>query len=92
MAKTERPAVDLAALGNAAGKTHNPVDVLKHRKQGTSKGRDGRVQVTGWFDPSYRATMKMLAAREGTTLESLMQEAMDMLFVKHKIDRVEVNK
>lgn len=91
MAK-ERPAVDLAALGKAAGKTHNPVKVLEHRKKGTSKGRDGRVQVTGWFDPSYRATMKMLAAREGTTLEALLQESMDALFQKHKIDLIDVKK
>lgn len=86
--KSERPAIDLGALGNTAGKTHNPVKVLEHRKKGTSKGRDGRVQVQGFFTPEYRKTIKMLASRDDTTVEALLQEAMDDLFKKHKMAKV----
>lgn len=78
-----RPKLDVSALGNAAGPTHNPVDVLKHQKKGTSKGRDGRVQVQGFFPPEYRKTIKMLASRDEKTVEALLQEAMDDLFKKH---------
>ena len=86
--KSERPAIDLGALGNTAGKTHNPVTVLEHRKKGTSKGRDGRVQIQGFFDPTYRKTIKMLASREDSTIEALLTEAMDDLFTKHNMTKV----
>jgi len=88
MAKSERPSIDLGALGEKAGKTHNPVTVLEHRKKGTSKGRDGRVQIQGFFDPSYRKTIKMLATRDDTTIEALLLEAMEDLFKKRNMEMV----
>lgn len=87
MAKSERPKIDLASLGSSAGKTHNPVKVLEHRKKGTSKGRDGRVQVAGYYDPSYRVAMKSLAALQDTSVEALLQEAMNDLFEKYKFNK-----
>jgi len=87
MSKTGRPSLDLNSLGESAGKTHNPVEVIKHRKKGTSKGRDGRVQIAGWYDPSYRKGMKALAAMEDTSVEALLQEAMEDLFKKHSFKK-----
>lgn len=87
MAKSGRPGIDLGALGKTAGTTHNPVKVLEHRKKGTSKGRDGRVQIQGYFTPDYRKTIKMLASRDDTTMEALLQEAMDDLFKKHNMPK-----
>ena len=84
--KTRRPEVNLESLGVAAGETHNPIDVLEHRRAGTSKSRVGKKQIQGFFPPAYRQTIKMLAAREGRTVEMLLQEAMHDLFVKHRID------
>ncbi len=84
--KSKRSELNLATLGVAAGETHNPVDVLKHKQAGTSMSRAGKKQIQGFFDPSYRQTIKMLAAREGRTVELLLQEAMDDLFGKHQID------
>jgi len=75
MSKTGRPSLDLNSLGESAGKTHNPVEVIKHRKKGT------------WYDPSYRKGMKALAAMEDTSVEALLQEAMEDLFKKHSFKK-----
>ncbi len=84
--KTKRSALNLESLGAAAEETHNPVDVLEHHRAGTSKSRTGKKQIQGFFDPAYRQTIKMLAAREGRTVEMLLQEAMHDLFTKYQID------
>ena len=84
--KAKRSELNLESLGAAAGETHNPIDVLEHHRAGTSKSRTGKKQIQGFFHPTYRQTIKMLAAREGCTVEMLLQEAMHDLFVKHEID------
>jgi hypothetical protein len=84
--KTKRAELNLESLGAAAGETHNPIDVLEHHRAGTSRSRAGKKQIQGFFHPAYRQTIKMLAAREGRTVEMLLQEAMHDLFVKHQID------
>lgn len=84
--KTKRSELNLKSLEAAAGETHNPVEVLEHRRAGPSKSRTGKKQIQGFFDPAYRQTIKMLAAREGRTVEMLLQEAMRDLFVKYQID------
>ena len=84
--KTKRSELNLESLGAAAGEPHNPIEALEHQRAGTSKSRVGKKQIQGFFDPAYRQTIKMLAAREGRTVEMLLQEAMQDLFVKYQID------
>lgn len=84
--RTKRSELNLESLGAAAGETHNPIDVLEHHRAGTSKSRRGKKQIQGFFHPAYRQTIKMLAAREGCTIEMLLQEAMHDLFAKHHIE------
>src|SRR4051812_44998035 len=44
--------------------------------------RDGRRFLGGHFDPKVVRQMKMLAAEEDTTTQALLEEAVDLLFVK----------
>ncbi len=84
--KTKRSALNLESLGKASGETRNPVDMLEQQQAGTSKSWTGKKQIQGYFAPAYRQTIKMLAAREERSVEMLLQEAMDDLFTKHRID------
>ena len=84
--RAKRSELNLESLGAAAGETRNPVDVLEDQREGTPKSRAGKKQIQGFFPPAYRQTIKILAAREGRTVEMLLQEAMHDLFVKHQID------
>jgi hypothetical protein len=44
--------------------------------------RDGRRFLGGHFAPDVVRQMKMLAAEEDTTTQALLEEALDLLFVK----------
>jgi hypothetical protein len=44
--------------------------------------RDGRRFLGGHFDPKVVRQMKMLAAEEDTTTQALLEEALDLLFMK----------
>jgi len=44
--------------------------------------RDGRRFLGGHFDPAVVRQMKMLAAEEDTTTQALLEEALNLLFVK----------
>ena len=44
--------------------------------------RTGRKLVAGHFDPKVAKQLKLLAAEEETTIQALLEEALDLLFVK----------
>jgi hypothetical protein len=44
--------------------------------------REGRRLIAGHFDPKVAKQLKLLAAEEETTIQSLLEEAIDLLFVK----------
>jgi hypothetical protein len=44
--------------------------------------RTGRTLVAGHFDPKVAKQLKLLAAEEETTIQALLEEALDLLFVK----------
>lgn len=44
--------------------------------------REGRKLIAGHFDPKVAKQLKLLAAEEETTVQNLLEEALDLLFVK----------
>ena len=44
--------------------------------------RDGRRFLGGHFDPKVVRQMKLLAVEEDTTTQALLEEAVDLLFIK----------
>ena len=50
--------------------------------------RDGRRFLGGHFDPKVVRQMKMLAAEEDTTTQALLEEALDLLFLKKGRGRI----
>jgi hypothetical protein len=58
-----------AEPGPAPAKFHRPV-------------RDGRRFMGGHFDPNVLKQMKWLAVEEDTTTQKLLEEAIDLLFIK----------
>jgi len=44
--------------------------------------RVGTKLVAGHFDPRIARQLRMIAAEEDTTVQSLLEEALDLLFVK----------
>jgi hypothetical protein len=50
--------------------------------------RDGRRFLGGHFEPKVVRQMKMLAAEEDTTTQALLEEALDLLFMKKGRGRI----
>lgn len=48
----------------------------------TRPSRNGRKLIAGHFDPKVAKQLKLLAAEEETTIQALLEEALDLLFVK----------
>jgi hypothetical protein len=44
--------------------------------------REGRRLIAGHFDPKIAKQLKLLAAEEETTVQSLLEQALELLFVK----------
>lgn len=44
--------------------------------------REGRRLIAGHFDPKVAKQLKLLAAEEETTVQHLLEEALNLLFVK----------
>ena len=53
-----------------------------------SSGRHGTKLIGGHFAPEVSTQLRILAAEEGTTVQSLLAEALDDLFVKKGRGRV----
>ena len=84
---SKRPQLDVIALSQAAGPTRNPVDRLEERRTGRREiqgSRAGKVQIQGYFPPSTRKRLKLLAVTSGRTMEELLAEALDDLCAKHR--------
>ena len=54
----------------------------------TQAGRQGTKLIGGHFAPEVSTQLRILAAEEGTTVQSLLGEALDDLFVKKGKGRV----
>ena len=46
-------------------------------------GREGKSNVTGYFDPIVKRQLRVLAAERDTTIQALLGEALNDLFAKH---------
>lgn len=44
--------------------------------------REGLRLIAGHFDPKVAKQLKLLAAEEDTTIQALLEEAVDLLFLK----------
>jgi hypothetical protein len=64
---------DIAAIGGVV----QPV-----KKSGADPRKDQK-QIITWHNKAVKAALKQLAAEQDTTVQKLMAEAINMLFIKH---------
>ena len=83
----------LAAALNEAGRIDTPrqvagKDISKVGAQAvdTKPHRVGRINVTGYFDPSVLQSLRLIQSkRPGATVQDLLTEALNDLFAKHNV-------
>jgi len=79
--------LDRAKASGDTPATSGPVVAAPSIKP-VSSGRQGTKLIGGHFAPEVSTQLRILAAEEGTTVQSLLAEALDDLFVKKGKGRV----
>ncbi|GBR12129.1 ribbon-helix-helix domain-containing protein [Acetobacter oeni] len=79
--------LDRAKGSGEAMPTPSPKPDISSRKP-TLNGRKGTKLIGGHFSPEVSAQLRIIAAEEGTTVQSLLGEALDDLFVKKGRSRI----
>lgn len=79
--------LDRAKAGSDTAAVPTPVSEAAPAKPASS-GRQGTKLIGGHFAPEVSTQLRILAAEEGTTVQSLLAEALDDLFVKKGRGRV----
>lgn len=74
------------AGGDSAPSPATPAEAPAAR--GAQGGRQGTKLIGGHFPPEISTQLRILAAEEGTTVQRLLAEALDDLFVKKGRNRV----
>lgn len=72
----------------AGGEPTAPAPASPATPKPASGGRQGTKLIGGHFAPEVSTQLRILAAEEGTTVQSLLAEALDDLFVKKGRGRV----
>ncbi len=70
-----------AASPEPASMPNSPPETPKAEKF-YRPSRDGRRFLGGHFDPKVVRQMKLIAVEEDTTTQALLEEAVDLLFIK----------
>ena len=88
----ERQAV-IAPPVSAPAKPRRPKNQTATREEARPEkfsrpSRDGRKLIAGHFDPKVAKQLKLLAVEDDTTVQALLEEALDLLFVKKGRERV----
>ncbi|MEG3162946.1 ribbon-helix-helix domain-containing protein [Sphingomonas sp. LB2R24] len=79
--------LDRAKAGGDTPAASGP-EVTAPSAKPTSSGRQGTKLIGGHFAPEVSTQLRILAAEEGTTVQNLLAEALDDLFVKKGRGRV----
>lgn len=58
-----------------------------HATPGRAKAREGKKPVIGYFSEGLSRELRMLAAGEGTTMQALLGEAIDLLMISRNKNR-----
>ena len=77
--KSARPTI-VEVANESAERAARPDEGRRVTKPG---GRDGKVNIAGYFDPAVRKQLAMLAIEHETDQVKLMAEALNLLFEKY---------
>lgn len=53
--------------------------------------RDGKTNVTGYFDPAWKNSLRLIQIKTGNTFQASLEEALADLFRKHNVPVPETN-
>jgi hypothetical protein len=94
MMKPKKTPLTSALAAAANGTTLTPAEApLSGRPRGAALGattarvdRSGKVNVTGYFDPAVRQSIRMIQAQQpALTQQAILAEALNLVFAKYGV-------
>ena len=89
MVQTKKPNSLQAVLDRQSDETPEPKqsdpvqpDTGHAKPDAARPSREGKRLIAGHFDPMVAKQLKMLAVEEDKSIQALLEEALDLLFVK----------
>lgn len=81
-----------AVLARQAASTPEPLQLPESmavvKPASPRPSREGKRLIAGHFDPKVAKQLRLLAAEEDTSIQALLEEALDLLFVKKGKSRI----
>jgi hypothetical protein len=68
----------------------SPVTVeVKPKATGEQPGRVGKVQLAAYLSQDYKRNLRLIQVKEDRSIQSLMAEALNLLFQKHNAPTID---
>ncbi len=84
MAKKRTLNVALQDAGHQREGTAAPIVEQEHKTtQAQPQSRQGKKTIAGHFDPAVSRQLRTIALEEDSSVQALLQEALNDLFIKH---------
>ncbi len=83
-----KPGLQAALRKSAKGTaplTAPPTDEPAARTAAPQPSRAGKTNVTGYFPPEVKASLRLVQARRGGTIQDILAEALNDLFAKYGV-------
>lgn len=81
-AREAAPAPTAPPAPRAVRAKREPAPETPSRSAAYRPSRDGKRFIGGYFEPKVAKQLKLLAAEDDTTVQDLVEEALNLLFVK----------
>ena len=83
MSKAKRKSIDISALSDAVANPIEPVKKLEAKAAGKPPSRADTVQIGVHVTPETRKKLRLISLETDTPVNTLMIDALDLLFAKH---------
>ena len=76
------------ALKNVQKSTVDKVTTAPSTGGYMAPSREGKVNITAYLSPAFKSSLRLIQARRQVSLQALIAEALNDLFVKHNVPTV----
>jgi len=83
-----RTGLQAALRSSAKGAPPTQADSLKPEfaeRLAVQPSRVGKVNITGYFPPEVKASLRLVQAKRGGTIQDILAEALNDLFAKYRV-------
>ena len=73
----------------ATPKASNPTPATGNSQGYMAPSREGKTNITAYLSPDYKASLRLIQAKSGASLQALIAESLNDLFRKYDVPTVD---